>query len=285
MVLVSYYIVGRFVHGTELKSPNLTGLTILDALKILQKDNLSLKLERDQPHDSIPEGSIISQFPPPEGKIKKGTAIRVVVSLGTHLLQVPELRGESKIQARSELRNLGLNVDHIAVMPSTGTAGGIVLATDPPGGTGVPPGSAVNMVISSGKNQAAQIMPNLQGLTLEKARDELFKYSLFIAEERPSASDKGQPGQIFSQLPAAGEAVTETTHIIVSYVPAEAKEASESPATKTDNYETTPTDLTDNAEKPAPAETPAPKAAPAANSPSLPAVDSSSSSQTLNNEQ
>lgn len=291
MVLASYWVVGKYIHGAEVKAPDLTNMTLLDAMKNIKKDNLSLKFDRDQPHETIPMGSIIGQYPMAGDRIKKGTPIRVVVSDGSLLIPVPDLRGEAKIKARTTLRNLGLNVGNIAVIPSTGSSSGVVLATDPPGGSRVAPGAAVNIVVSGGQTQAVQTMPNLQGLTLEKARDELLRYSLFIAEERPS-SDSGQPGQVLTQKPAPGEPLTETTRIVVTYVPrSEEDSAAGAAAPKSDNYETSQSDLVER-ERPAspPAEASRPAGAsanPGAASPSqLPAVklDEALSSHTQSTE-
>ena len=225
MVLASYWVVARLIGGSELKAPDLTGKTLHETIRMLKKDNLSVQWERDQPHDQLGEGKIISQFPTPGAVIKAGTPLRVVVSAGTAKVEVPELRGESKISASLALSKLGLSVGTITGIPSSGSAVGKVLGTDPPGKTGVPQGSKINLLISTGQIPTIQPMPKIQGLTIEQAREELARFGLMISEERKEPAAATAPDQVFKQFPAPGEPVTETTSILVSYAPPAETEA------------------------------------------------------------
>lgn len=270
MVLASYFVVDNYIRGEEVKAPNLAGMPLLDAMNLLGKDDLSIKLAKGegvQQHESVPPGCIISQFPMPDSKIKRGTPIRVVVSDGMHQIPLPDLRGQSIIKAQSTLHNLGLNIGNISVISMPNTPGGTVLSTDPPGGSGVAPSGKVNILKSSSASQMAQTMPNLQGMKIEQAREALHQYSLFIAEERPVTYDGVQPGQVFRQDPAPGEPVTDTTRIIVSYAPAQDKtEAEPPPSTRADNDDTSPSELSDE-DQPETRRAPPTSSAPAASTP------------------
>ena len=221
LVGASYWVVSRAIRGHELNAPNITGRSIAEAMATLQNDRISLLLDRHEPHDWIPEGDIIRQFPQPGARIKSGTPIRVVVSKGAPRVTVPDLRGQSRIAAGIRLRNLGLDVGAVAEVPRSGQAGGTVMATDPPGGSGVIDGSRINLLISSGRPTAAaqRTMPDLYGLTPAEAREVLAQSGLIIAEERKSPAEGVLAGRIHTQSPPAGQSVSSGTPISVVFAP------------------------------------------------------------------
>lgn len=219
MALGSYWLVDHWISGVELNAPNLTAHSLPDALQVLQVAGLTLSLDREEPHVVVPEGDVISQFPAPGTRIKEGSTLRVVISSGPPLLMVPDLRGESKVAAESRLRNLGLVIGHVASVPTIDGRGGIVIATDPPGDSGVVQGASVNLLVSSGPIDVVKTMPNLHGLTINEARTLLARYGLMLAEERRLPASGVLAGQIHDQKPAPGVKVGGSTRISVSYNP------------------------------------------------------------------
>ncbi|MEN6626123.1 MAG: PASTA domain-containing protein [Candidatus Sumerlaeia bacterium] len=222
---VSYWLVVSYVkRNDEIAAPDLRRLTVYEAIDKVHSDRISLQLDHKQPHPSIPEGRIISQFPPPDQTIKAGTPIRVVVSSGTSLIPVPDVMvGETRRAAGLRLRAAGLDEGNITTIARAGVAGGIVLATDPPSRAGVPEGSKVNLLISSGEATAAlEHMPNLIGLNAEQAGELI---APFKAEVRVEAKPGSPPGLIHTQSPAPGESVGPQTRIVITSSPAEAGQA------------------------------------------------------------
>jgi beta-lactam-binding protein with PASTA domain len=221
MVALSYAMAMRFFGGETWTAPDLTGQSIIEAMETLQPARVSLLMESHQPHVQVPEGHIVSQYPLPGTAIKNGTPIRVVVSDGTPLITVPDLRGQSRIEATIRLRKAGLQVGTVARVPREGVTGGMVLTTDPPAGTGMVAGGGVNLMLSAGEGARLQQMRSLIGLTPDEARDVLNYYGLTLgdATEQPGDSPDIQAGQIYRQSPAAGEAIAPTTRIAVWYQP------------------------------------------------------------------
>lgn len=235
MVAVSYAIVSWYIKGEELAAPDLSGLTVIQALeKLSQTDlrgaRLSVILERTQPHESYEKGLIISQDPEPRRRIKAGSPIRVVVSEGPPLATVPDVRGQSRIRAGILLRRNNLTIGNEAQMAVAGKAGGLVLSTDPPAATGVPEGTKVNLLLTAGEEQTSQ-MPNLNGLTLEEVREELNQLGLSKPDEiAAEGGETALPGQVHNQFPPAGEAVTPQTRLRVFYQPERTPTADEMPS-------------------------------------------------------
>ena len=219
MVLASYYVTGRYVKGRELLAPDLTGKSLLSAVQQLQDHRVGLLLELMQPHESVPQGHIIRQFPPPGARIKAGTPMRVVVSSGQPLITVPDLRGENRITAGIRLHELGLEVGTIAMLPDIRASGGTILQTDPPGGAGVLQGSAVNLMISSSQPATRPTMPSLYGLTPTQARELLAQYGLVLARASPAYGDGVLAGQIHNQDPPAGNEIDPSIRVTIEDEP------------------------------------------------------------------
>lgn len=224
MTVGIYWLVSNIlIPPGELNTPDVRGKPFLEAAKELRNHNLSLKWERDQPSESVPEGNIISQQPEPNKRIKKGSPIRVVVSGGLALAPMPDLRRVTQNRAQALLRKAGLEVGNRTLMPSTTDPVGTVLATDPPAGAGVPQGSKVNLLVTTGHTRLSVAMPNLKGMKLDQARDALTQAGLF-ATEAPTTEEGAAPGSVVSQSPAAGELVSDNTHIVIKYVPTTSEE-------------------------------------------------------------
>lgn len=219
MAGAGYWVALEYFGAEEVETPNLTGLSTVEALVQLQDLNISLELERRQPSIEFPEGHIVNQYPKPGTMIKTGTPVRVVISEGQPLVTVPQLVGSNKIEAGIRLRKLGLDVGNIATIPRDGVPGGTVLTTDPPAGAGVVEGTRVNLMLAEGESSRVRQMPNLVGLTREEARQVMASYGLEISAEREQVADGVPVGEIHSQIPSPGSRITPDTQITVFFQP------------------------------------------------------------------
>jgi len=124
--------VGRMISlsvslGPEsVKIPYLTGIDIEKGKLIIK--NLGLVIERIDSSfsDSLTKGKIIRTIPEFETEVKKGDAIRVVVSKGI-VLRMPNLLGIKLSKAKGVLRNMGLIIGEIKEVEASGTRGNIII--------------------------------------------------------------------------------------------------------------------------------------------------------------
>ena len=96
------------------------------------------------------KGNVISSDPASGTSIAQGGTVELVVSTGPTQVTVPGLAGVSQITAATTLGQVGLNVGTVTQAPSTQYGAGTVISTTPAVGTQVAPGTAVNLVVSSG---------------------------------------------------------------------------------------------------------------------------------------
>jgi beta-lactam-binding protein with PASTA domain len=219
MIYVSYSVVGHYIRGTVTMAPNLNGLPINEALDKLKDSRIGLLLEDEQPHQFIPQGHILSQFPTADTSIKNGASIRVVISSGAPLISIPDLRGQTRIAAGISLRRIGLNLGHITVVPMKDTEGGQVLATDPPEGTGVVEGRNVNLLVSTGSGKSLTRMPNLFGWTEAEAEELFSEYDLVISEVTTSPNNRVRAGEIHRQSPPPGVRINHGSKLEITLAP------------------------------------------------------------------
>jgi beta-lactam-binding protein with PASTA domain len=76
--------------------------------------------------DSLPLGKIMKTVPEVETEVKKGDALRVVVSRG-FILRMPDLLGLTLNEARGVLKNMGLTLGEIQLVEASGTKGNIII--------------------------------------------------------------------------------------------------------------------------------------------------------------
>jgi serine/threonine-protein kinase len=119
-----------------------------NATAILQSAGLTATIVNKV--SSAQKGTVLSTNPTSGTKINQGSAVTLTVSSGPANAIVPSLIGLSQPVAGQTLASAGLVVGNITPVSSTQFAPGIVVSSNPGTGAGVPPGSSVDIAVSSG---------------------------------------------------------------------------------------------------------------------------------------
>ncbi|MEZ5165290.1 MAG: PASTA domain-containing protein [Acidimicrobiales bacterium] len=167
------------------------------------------------------EGEVIAVDPEAGTRLAEGEIVTLTVSAGEERVPVPDLEGKSLEEATAELEGLGLRVGQKIERESEDIAAGAVIEPVlPPGESEVDPGSAVDLVISTGP--AARVVPGVpESRDLQETRDLLIGLRL-VPEEETAFSDDIEKGLVIELAPATGTEVDadSTVRIIVSDGPA-----------------------------------------------------------------
>jgi len=92
-----------------LKLPDVTGSPRDDAIAKLQ--GMGFKVDvKEQFSDNVAQGNVISQDPSPNSQLAKGQQVTLTVSKGADFVDVPQVSGLSKDDARHALEQAGLKV-------------------------------------------------------------------------------------------------------------------------------------------------------------------------------
>ncbi len=171
-----------------------------------------------------PARRILSQEPAPGVRRKvlpehTRCTLRLTVSMGAHILQVPPLVGLDGREAEGLLRDQGFAVHTVNVHDAdpdgydddnTGTLHafgesvsgladgqavglGQVLATDPPAGTQLPAGSEIGLYVFSGQDTPSVLCPDLTGLSRTQAEDALREAGLSVGHVTAICQPGGVP--------------------------------------------------------------------------------------------
>jgi len=141
-------------HNTTV--PNLKGLKLFAAQKVLEKNGLVLGPPTQGHTAPKPKlvGKIEDQSKPPGTKVKKGTAISVQVYTGTGTVPVPSVTGMTLNQASAALAKVKLQIGREIPEPADPDKGKVVSQRPPPGGTPVAEGSTVDLYFPAVKEES-----------------------------------------------------------------------------------------------------------------------------------
>ena len=122
--------------------PDVGGLARLEAVEVLQGDNLNPNVIEEFSND-VDEGLVIRQDPAPDVEpVVRGTTVTIVVSKGPDLVLVPDVDGFPLSEATAILEGAGFVVDSTCFLCSDGT----VTLQDPGGGDMALRGSTISLL-------------------------------------------------------------------------------------------------------------------------------------------
>ncbi|MDX1447693.1 MAG: Stk1 family PASTA domain-containing Ser/Thr kinase [Acidimicrobiia bacterium] len=180
--------------------PFLEGLERSAAEEVARSSGFVIGTVREEPSDTVPEGIVIRQSPPPNTPAQPGSTIDLVVSSGPDAIVLGDLSGLTEREATARLDTLGLTYVFEREF-SDEVERGRVIRTDPGPNTLVPPGSEVLVILSDGVEPIP--VPNLLGLDVDTARDRLDELGLVLVVNNSTieVSDPAQVGLIQAQSP------------------------------------------------------------------------------------
>jgi eukaryotic-like serine/threonine-protein kinase len=194
--------------------PNVKGLSLTAATGKIQDAGLVVDQVTPTASD-LPKNTVISQNPPANAQVSKGSAVDLTVSSGPAQVPVPNVVNFDQATATQRIIDAGLQVAAIKSRNSDQPAGTVV-AVQPAEGTMVDTGSSVTLWVSTGKVS----VPDVVGDTLAQAQATLIQAGF---DPQPIYQQDGTvpDGTVLAQSPAAGQArpLGSTVTITVAQAP------------------------------------------------------------------
>jgi len=222
--LVSALTAMRFaIHGREVRTPNLVGLSLPKAGGALTEMGLLMETGDSFYSQNIPEGSVVSQTPAAGTKVRRGWRVRVAVSLGASRASVPDVVGQSGRAGEINVRRRGLEVGTMAVVHLPGLPPDQVVGeSPPPNASGGLMSPKVTLLITAPEEGRALVMPDFTGKSAAEAARAIEQAGLRLAN-RGSDLDTTYhgtkppppPGRVVHQSPSPGQKVTPGTTVIL----------------------------------------------------------------------
>jgi eukaryotic-like serine/threonine-protein kinase len=189
--------------------PHVEGIQEANAVRLIEQAGLEPVVRR-QPHATIEEGDVYDQDPAQGSRVDRESPVEILVSTGPPTVAVPELVGESRDDAISELSARGLKRNVVEVFSQEDE--GTVVAQNPPPGTRVDVGSTVRINVSQGVKPVG--VPSVVGETFESASSQLQAQGFAVAR-RDVDSDEPE-GIVVRQDPAGGAQATRGSTVTLS---------------------------------------------------------------------
>ena len=205
VVIGALFLVTKLISPTPVEQvtvPNLANMSIGEATVALQRVGLVVGETTYQEDNAIPANTVMSQDPVASTSVNKGTAVRLVLSKGKGQVQVPALENFTLDDAAIALDAVGLFRGAITYEDNSDKPANTVLRSEPLAGTYVDSGTAVALVVSSGK----VLVPDVTGMTETDARNALLDMQ-FLVDVVYTVDDTVAPGTVLSQTPKANKAM------------------------------------------------------------------------------
>ncbi|MET0736428.1 MAG: Stk1 family PASTA domain-containing Ser/Thr kinase [Microbacterium sp.] len=191
--------------STELPSnsrivPDVTGMTYERAAQELGDVDL-IAFRVDEPDGTVAPGNVIRTDPEADESVSPDQEIRVYVSTGQELSVVPVLEGLAQDAAAAALQTAGLTLGTIAQRNDAELSAGTVISADQAAGSEIPKGTAVNLVVASGRIT----INDVTGYTIEAATRELEDVGLTVNTQEDVTCTADAPPTVKSQSLAPGD--------------------------------------------------------------------------------
>jgi beta-lactam-binding protein with PASTA domain len=178
-------------------------------------DNDLTGVQKSGKSTSVGSGKVYKQDPKAGTEVKRGDTVTYWVSSGKPQATVPDLSNLTQADALTALSGAGLVLGSVATQTSSSVPAGEVVSQDPPAGTTVDKGSAVNIVVSSGSpspspspspSASSATVPDVFGMDSATASTKIAKLGLSVVIKKKG--NTGQPvDSVVNTVPAAGSVI------------------------------------------------------------------------------
>ena len=189
--------------------PDVVTMTWDRANELMAAQDLETK-RFDESNDQIAEGNVIRTEPAAGTTVAPGQLVKVYVSTGQEMSTVPTLTGLGLEAATNALTSAGLALGSVTTRNDPDLSAGTVISADQAEGSKVPVGTAVNLVVASGKVTLVDVV----GYTTEAAERALsadtLKLTPTIVEDPGCPANPGGP-TVAAQSLAPGDVPIHST--------------------------------------------------------------------------
>ncbi len=213
--LSSAILSSRIIEKGEIISvPDLSGKSLTEARNELARRKLSFQEKGVEFSDRFERGEIISQDPPAGSKVRVNRFIRVVLSGGSEMVEIPAFVGRSMEAASKDLGDIGLQRGLVSQIHTPRYAAGRIIAQDPaPSDRKIKRATPINFLVSQGALEPKYVMPDLIGRRSGPTIDRLQELGFKVADIRYSYYPGLGSGIVIKQFPPHGYGVAKRSLI------------------------------------------------------------------------
>jgi eukaryotic-like serine/threonine-protein kinase len=207
IIWLSTLFLGVFtLHNQDITVPDLTGLKTEELDEYLGDRHLEYEIIDSVFDSNGKKGTVISQDPEANSKVKKGRKIYItVIAKLPDRTTVPDLKDLTLRQAIAVLETYGLKVGKLQYVPDI--AKNAILKQNFKGkpieaGSMIEKGSSIDLVLGRGEKNEKASIPFLLGKSREEAIRLINEYSLNVGEETFEDGADTTNARVYKQRPA-----------------------------------------------------------------------------------
>lgn len=201
-----YLSFSQFVRSGSIAAPDVVGLELEEARALLAERELGARhlVGEDRFDDTIPAGRIVQQRPQAGNLMKRGGEVRLTLSLGKQLAQVPDLQGQALQAALTELGAAGLQLGRRGTVYWNDSEPGTVVYQSPPAGTEIDRSVPVDVFIAAEDPEDTFVMPDLVYRRASAVRPRFEALGFRFGSVKYEPYEGVEPGTILRHTPLAG---------------------------------------------------------------------------------
>lgn len=217
LVVVLFAVRGYTDHGESFAIPDFQNMNMDQVSRLIDEKELRYEITDSIYTENATPGSVIDQFPVPGFSVKKGrTVFLTICARNPEQVAMPALTDISLRQAVSMMQGVGLNVGRVEYVPSEYP--NLVLeqkvqGTPVASGRMIDRGSSIDLVVGKSGSGQVTVVPDLMGVTLEQAKNEITVLNLslgaVIYDESVLNIGDSLSARIWQQRPESSEEMVE----------------------------------------------------------------------------
>ncbi len=217
LIIVLVAVRGYTDHGESFAIPDFQNMNMEEVSRLIDEKDLYFEIIDSIYTENANPGSVIDQFPVPGFSVKKGrTVFLTICARNPEQVAMPTLTDISLRQAVSIMQGVGLNVGKIEYVPSEypnlvleQKFMGVPIAS----GRMIDRGSNIDLVVGKSGSGEITLVPELIGVTLEQAKNEITVLNLslgaVIYDESVLNLGDSLSARIWQQRPESSEEMVE----------------------------------------------------------------------------
>lgn len=208
--LSAYLSFSQFVRRGVTPVPDVVGLARSEAEAVLADSGLAMEIDADleRHDDSVPVDAVLQQKPAARSFAKRGGVVRVGLSQGPEVVEVPDLAGLELADARVALGGVGLELGRVMTVYALAGASGTVVEQDPTAGSVVGYAADVDVYLGEQSHAETFLMPDLIYRDHDLVRHFFERRGFQLGGVKPEAYEGVAEGVILRQYPLAGHPLT-----------------------------------------------------------------------------
>ncbi len=219
VVFVIIFVVVLMFNGSSVEEytvPRVIGMSYQELINDPQYSYFKFVEETTETNDEYAKGVIFAQDPEPGSKRKEGYTIKVRVSAGKQMIEVPDVSNYTETEATDILKNNGFLVKTTKTSDPTVEKGNVV-KTQPAAHEQAEKGSTVIVIISTGPAANPKEVPNVVNSTYASAKNQLQANGFVVDEANLVYVNSNLPKDtVVSQSPEGGTMAEEGQTIILT---------------------------------------------------------------------